>query len=183
MRPPDSGWAPSDSMPLPEVVQKESDSAWELWNQVSEQHEARFANTEPAPAGIGQPPEETGWANTAPAGEHLKGGPPPRVQVQTQPAVCLEAALKIARRNSRVCPRPKKWEQLVAMLPARKTLRGTEQPPPAIAGPAWYATPERAKRLCFREHLEWAERVALLQQVMDFMEAIPEEEWLHAGDK
>lgn len=181
MQPPDSGWALGDSMPLPEVVQKESDSAWELWNQVSEQHEARFANTEPAPAG--QPAEETGWANTAPAGQLQKGGPPPRIQVQTQPAVCLEAALKIARRNNRVAPRQQQWQQLVAMLPPRKTVRGTEQPPPAITGPAWAATPERAKRLCFREHLEWAERVAVLQQVMDFMEATPEEEWLHAGEK
>jgi hypothetical protein len=99
------------------------------------------------------------------------------------PAVTLEAALRLSRRNGRICPRPPHWEQFAALLTPRKTLQGVQQPPAALVGPAWKATPERAKRNCFREQVEWAERVGKLKEVMDFMTALPEEDWLHSGEQ
>src|ERR671938_640584 len=57
------------------------------------------------------------------------------------------------------------------MLPPRKTLRGQQMPPAAVTGPAWDVTPALTKRLCFREQIEWAERVGVLEAVMVFMQS------------
>ena len=55
-------------------------------------------------------------------------------------------------------------------------------PPPPITGQAWAVTPSLTKRLHFREQIEWAERAGILDAVMAFMQALPEEEWLHMGE-
>ena len=180
----EGAWSPGDSIPAPEVVQKESDSVWEMWTEESERHDQRFRDTVPAPAPVRLPPEESCWANTLPVDE-LTGAPAVSAQPAAQrPApVSLEGALRLARRNSRICPRPERWDQFAAMLPPRKTLRGVQHPPAAITGAAWAGTPDRVKRICFREQLEWAERVGMLQKAMDFMQALREEEWLHAGEE
>ncbi|HEY8359826.1 MAG TPA: hypothetical protein VIL30_20415, partial [Ramlibacter sp.] len=81
-----------------------------------------------------------------------------------------------------VCPRPERWAQFSALLPARKTLRGTQQAPAPITGPAWAVTPPLTKRLCFREQIEWAESQGVLENAMAFMQALPEEDWLHMGE-
>lgn len=183
-KPPDSAWVPGDSIPAPDVVQKETDSVWALWNEVTEQHEAGFTRTKAAPPPPEPAAENSGWADTSPSGYMLEeqGELPPNIQAQTL-AVCLEDAVELARSNNRVCLRPQRWDELRAMLPSRKTVHGLQKPPPAVTGAMWAATPERAKRICFREHMEWAERVDVLEPVMEFLRSVPEEDWLHAGEK
>jgi hypothetical protein len=70
----------------------------------------------------------------------------------------------------------------MALLPPRRTLRGSAQPPAPPTGAAWNVTPSLTKRLCFREHIEWAERAGVLEDAMAFMQSMAEEEWLHMGD-
>lgn len=181
---PDRAWQPGDSIPAPEVVHSDGDSAWALWNEVQEQHEAKFAPTAPMTSPPPMPatlsPEERAWAMTQPGFKVGKSPVPPRREAQ--PLFTLEAAMLVARRNNRVCPRPERWAEFSALLPPRKTLRGTMQPPAPVTGPAWEATPSLTKRLCFREQIEWAERAGVLDAVMAFMQALPEEEWLHMGE-
>src|SRR5690606_4410899 len=124
--------------------------------------------------------EAPGWAKTRPlerGGQVAPGG-----AGQAQPLFSLDAAMLVARRNNRVCPRPERWVELAELLPPRKTLRGMQQPPAAITGAAWKVTPPLTKRLCFREQIEWAERQGVLEIVMAFMQALPEEDWLHMGE-
>jgi hypothetical protein len=176
----DQPWQAGDSIPAPEALDSDGDSAWALWNQVKHQHEQKFAPT--APMTVPPPPltpEEMHWAATQPASKPVALPPARR---ERQPLFTLESAMLVARRNNRVCPRPERWAEFSAMLPPRKTLRGVQPPPPPVTGGAWNVTPPLTKRLCFREQIAWAERAGLLESVMAFMQSMPEEDWLHMGE-
>lgn len=178
----DQPWEAGDSIPAPDVVQKESDSAWALWNEAHQQHERRFAQTAPATTPP-LAPEDLHWLPTQPAG--MTSLTAPRTMAATraaQPIFTLEAAMLVARRNNRVCPRPQRWIEFSALLPARRGVRGLQQPPAPSTGAAWKITPALTKRLCFREQIEWADRAGVLERVMAFMQSMPEEEWLHMGE-
>lgn len=172
-------WQAGDPIPAPEALHRDGDSAWALWTEVSRQHEARFAETAPMSVPARLSPEEVGWAATRPADSSVTQA---RRTRPAQPVFTLETAMLVARRNNRVCPRPERWQEFSALLPARKTVRGTLQPPVAITGAAWNATPALTKRLCFREQIEWAEREGVLENAMAFMQALPEGDWLHMGE-
>lgn len=176
----DRPWEAGDSIPVPEAVHQDGDSAWALWHEVAQQHERRFADTAPLTRPPGMTTEEAAWAPTLPPGAAARK--PPQRRKEAEPLFTLEAAMLVARRNNRVCPRPQRWDEFTAMLPVRKTLRGVQQPPAAPTGAAWAVTPPLTKRLCFREQIEWAERAGALESIMAFMQSLPEEEWLHMGE-
>ena len=177
----DRPWQAGDTIPAPEVVREDSDTAWALWNEAAQQHDRRFAETTPMTQPPGMSPEEVGWAATVPAGGVVprKALIPKRPQ---RPQFTLEGALLLARRNNRVCPRPERWDAFMQLLPPKKTARGTRQPPAPATGAAWAVTPPLTKRMCFREQLEWAEREGALEAVIPFMQSMSEEEWLHMGE-
>jgi hypothetical protein len=177
----DRPWEAGDSIPAPEAIHGDGDSAWALWNEVSQQHERRFADTAPMTLPPGMVPEDVAWAATQPSGASPLASPA-RKRSEPQPLFTLEAAMLVARRNNRVCPRPEHWEAFTRMLPARKTLRGTMQPPVPPTGAAWPVTQPLTKRLCFREQIEWAEGAGLLESVMAFMQSMSEQDWLHMGE-
>jgi hypothetical protein len=174
----DHPWHAADPIPAPEAIHGDGESAWALWNEVQQQHEAKFAPT--APMTI-PPSAEQAWAATQPADKSL-GLLPAARRREAQPLFTLETAMLVARRNNRVCPRPERWVEFSGLLPARRTLRGTMQPPPPVTGRAWEMTPPLTKRLCFREQIEWAEQEGVLESVMAFMQSMPESEWLHMGE-
>lgn len=171
-----------DAIPAPEAIEKSGESAWALFSEISRQHDARFADTASASAPMKlSATEAPGWAQTRPMTGHGQVAAPARGR-DALPLFTLDAAMLVARRNNRVCPRPESWVKLSELLPARKTLRGTQPPPAPLTGPAWQVTPPLTKRLCFREQIEWAERQGVLESVMAFMQALPEEDWLHMGE-
>jgi hypothetical protein len=176
----DHPWEAGDPIPAPEAVHGDGDTAWALWNEVSDQHERRFADTAPATRPPGMSPDEAAWAATQPAGG-LPAKPTKRAK-GSAPIFTLESAMLVARRNNRVCPRPRRWDEFIGMLPARKTLRGSQQAPVAPTGAAWAVTPPLTKRLCFHQQIEWAERAGVIESAMAFMQSMAEEEWLHMGE-
>jgi len=176
----DHAWEPGDIIPAAIAVHQDGDTAWALFNELSQQQEQRFAETAP----MTQPPlrpEEVSWAATQPASALPilpRLVPPARSRQQ----VTLDAAMVVARRNNRVCPRPERWTEFTALLPVRKIGRGSQQPPAPATGAAWALTPSLSKRLCFREQVEWAESAGVLAQAMAFMQSMAEDEWLHMGE-
>jgi hypothetical protein len=181
----DQAWHAADPIPAAEAIASDGDSAWALWNEVSKQHEQRFAPTAPmtvppssreTPATLS--PGERAWAMTLPA-DRASILPTRRSK---EPLFTLDTAMLVARKNNRVCPRPVRWTEFFAMLPPHKTVRGQQLPPAPATGPAWDVTPALTKRLCFREHIEWAERAGMLESVMAFMQSMREDEWLHMGE-
>lgn len=178
----DRPWEAGDSIPAPEAIHGDGDTAWALWNEASSQQERRFADTQPATRPPGMTQEEAAWAATQPASSALKARPLPKPKKAQEAIFTLESAMLVARRNNRVCPRPERWDAFTRLLPARKSLRGSMPPPVPPTGAAWAVTPALTKRLAFREQIEWAEREGVLETVMAFMQSMPEEEWLHMGE-
>jgi hypothetical protein len=174
----DRAWLPGDSIPLAEAVQKDTESVWALWNEATQQQDRRFAPTAPMSVPAPLSADKHAWAATQPQGSQPAALAPRPVP----PLYTLESALLMARRNNRVCPRPERWSAFCALLPSRKTLRGTLPPPAAITGGAWAVTPPLTKRLTFREQLEWADREGVLEVAVEFLQALSEPDWLHMGE-
>lgn len=181
----DFPYALGDKIPAPEAVERDGESVWALWSEVNQQHEDRFADTAPATSAQRNPQvrrssEEQGWAQTQPASALMA---PSRKRVaETAPLFTLDAAMLVARRNNRVCPRPERWQELHQLLPVRKTPRGEQLAPQPPTGPVWSKTAPLTKRLLFREHIEWAEAQGALEGVMSFLQKMQETDWLHMGE-
>ena len=174
----DRPWEPGDSIPVPEATHSDGESAWELFNELAHQQDRRFADTLPMTRPLALSTEQAAWAPTLPQAPLARRAP----AAPQQPLFTLESAMLVARRNNRVCPRPERWTAFMALLPPRKTLRGTMQPPVPPLGAAWSVTPPLTKRLCFREQIEWAQRAGMLEDAMAFMQGLPESDWLHIGE-
>lgn len=173
----DEPYIRGDVLPSPVATEMNTESAWDMWKEVHDQHEAKFADTAPMP----DPPKgDSRYAATEPAslGSELGVGPgeAPR-GLKVKPPTIDDAMLE-ARKNNRVCPIPARWQELYQMLPDRKH----NQPTPPLVGPSWRATPSLSKRMCLREHLEWAEAKGSLDPVLAFLKELPENEWHHMGD-
>ncbi|MBK0392638.1 hypothetical protein [Ramlibacter algicola] len=165
-----------DTIPAPEAEERNTDTAWALFTELSEKQERKFQPTTtgsvPAdlPTDLGAP---AGFETTAPTalGEAAAGA--------AAAAGDLEALMQEARRNNRVCPHLAAWQALYDMLPGKQQVNGQWQPPLPIPPQAWRVTSAMVKRLCLRDHLEWAASHGAAQQVLAFLKSLPEEHWLH----
>ena len=163
-----------DPIPKVEAIEKDTDTTWAEFANLAAADNRRFADTAPASKGFSDT-EVRAYAPTTPAPlQNLNARPAdPVVRELTVVEVMVEA-----RKNNRVCPKPEKWQQLYDMLPGRKP----SEPPPPLVGAAWNGTPSIPKRMCFREHIEWAAGQGALQQVYTYMKSLPESDWHHMGE-
>jgi hypothetical protein len=174
-----SPYLQGDPIPKPEAVEKNTDTTWAEWSNLAAAENRRFADTAPASGTTRYSAEERSYAPTTPA---------PLQNLRARPAAPARRELTVvevmveARRNNRVCPKPARWLQFYDMLPDKKpTIAGWEPAPPLVDA-AWNDTPSIPKRMCFREHIEWAASHGCLQQVFTFMKSLPEGEWHHMGE-
>jgi hypothetical protein len=79
------------------------------------------------------------------------------------------------------CPRSERWQELHGLMPPARRPRRAEAAG-AADRPGWAKTAPLTKRLLFREHIEWAEAQGVLENVMSFMQTMPEADWLHMGE-
>jgi hypothetical protein len=169
-------------MPLPDVREANSDTAWDAWAVLSAQEDLVFADTAPASMPMPLPQGDRRYATTVPAA--LTSRPLPRTTRLTPAGngIALGDVMAQARRNNRLCPRPLAWQRLYEMLPYKTQGPHGWQPPPPLTGSAWSTTPPLAKRMCLRDHIEWAEAHGCLDGVHAFLESLSEEEWHHMGE-
>jgi hypothetical protein len=153
-----------------------------MWSEAAAKHDARFADTAPASAPMKLSARDA-YAKTEPAplGKGGTGGPAPGLP-RAAKILSIDEVMVEARRNNRVCPQPDVWQRLHDMLGATTTAihGGPVQPP--LTGAAWDRTPPLAKRMCFRDQLEWADAHGCLRPVMTFLQGLPEEHWYHMGE-
>ena len=164
-----------DPIPKPEAVENNSDTMWAEWSGLAASENHKFAETAPASDFVRLSADERSGAPTVPA---------PLQKLQSLPMTPLQRNLSVVevmlegRLNNRVCPKPAKWIQLYEMLPDKTH----SEPPPPLVNAAWHRTPSISKRMCFRQHIEWADDHGVLKHVYAFMKSIPEDEWHHMGD-
>lgn len=163
----DEHYFPGERMAAPPAVETFSETVWNEFNQL-----------QAAPAAA----DAEGFAPTVPGGMPDLHSNVPLVPAPPVSAFTAHDAMVEARRFNRVCPKPAQWQQLYDMLPGKVQQGRTWQPPAPITGPAWAATPAMAKRMCLRDHIEWAEHHGALDEVMRFLKALPEDQWHHMGE-
>src|SRR5512140_700081 len=178
MRGLDEPYIRGDVLPTPVAIEMNSESAWDMWKEAHAEHEAKFADTAPMPAS--PPAGDPRYAATEPASLRAEigvgPGEVPRGATWKPPTV--DVAMLAARKNNRVCPGTGRLQELFQMLPDRRNNR----PTPPLVGASWAATPSISKRMCLREHLEWAEAKGSLEPVLAFLKQLAESEWHHMGD-
>lgn len=160
---------PCDRPRVPEPVVRNSEAAWSEFQCL-----LGISHDDPAFAPT-LPPD------FAPDTHTVLDGPAPIEPRQAQPLSVHDVMVE-ARRFNRVCPLPAAWQRLYDLLPGKLTTGRVWQPPPPITGHAWQATSAMPKRMCLRDHIEWAERQGALEGVMRFIKSLPESQWHHVGD-
>jgi hypothetical protein len=138
-----------------EVLEKNTETAWALFQSLAEQQQRGFVET--APAGPDTP--RAGAARPAAV------------------AVTLDEALAELRKNNRVCPMPSIWKKLYDALPNKDA----DLPSAPVTAEEWKQTPALEKRSRFRLHIEWADTQGVLKQVYKALHALPENKWHHMG--
>jgi hypothetical protein len=139
-----------------EVLEKNTETTWALFQSLAEQQQRGFVET--APAGPDTP---------------TAGAPRPAAG-----AVTLEEALAELRKNNRVCPMPSVWQKLYDALPNK----AADLPSAPVTADEWKQTPALEKRSRFRLHIEWADTQGVLKQVYKALQALPENKWHHMGE-
>jgi hypothetical protein len=172
---------PSGHMPLPDVREENSDTAWDLWSGLAAKQDVVFADTTPASIPAQLPPGDPRYAVTVPSAL-ASSEPAPKPAAPAGKVVSANEVMVEARRNNRLCPQPAAWLALYELLPGKKEgPRGWEPAPPVTAA-AWSTTPSLAKRMWLRDHIEWADSHGGLNVVYAFLKNLSEDEWHHMGD-
>ena len=89
--------------------------------------------------------------------------------------VTLYEALAEIRKDNRVCPQPTRWLEFYRVLQEQGD--GSAMPAEPLTGSAWASTPPLAKRMCFREQVEWADAHGCLAPAFDFLKSLPDTDW------
>jgi hypothetical protein len=173
----DDPYLQGDAIPAPEVVEKNSDTSWALFNELTERQERKFSPTVP-----GSVPASLPGSLSAPSPAYSATAPatlPPQDAASSNAPLGVDELMIEARRNNRVCPRLDDWGKLYDMLPGKEVVDGKLLPPPPISPQAWRVTSAMVKRLCLRDHLEWAASHDAVVPVLIFLRGLPEANWLH----
>jgi hypothetical protein len=79
--------------------------------------------------------------------------------------------------GGRVCPQPTLWNRLWELLPDRRRVGGSWEPPPPLILGAWSETSDSAKRDRFQFHLDWAYEHGAIDAVANLLSSMKPEDW------
>lgn len=168
-------YVPGDPIPSADATELNTDTTWALWSDLAASENRGFADTVLPTTTMRYSAEERSYAATVPAALQAQR---PGAGARGKRVLTVDQAMVEARKNNRVCPLPARWSQLYDMLPDKTR----SEPSAPLINDAWKGTPSIPKRMCFREHIEWAAGHGCLDTVFAFMKGLPEEEWLHMGE-
>lgn len=171
-------YTPGDPIPSPVATEEDTDTAWAMFRDLAADENRKFSETLPASNSMRLSPEERSYAPTVPAALQPQDAFRPSHFAPARQPLSVGEVIVEARRNNRVCPQPAFWQQLYDMLPDKQR----SQPPVPMVGDAWLGTPSIPKRVCLRQHIEWADEHGALEPVFAFMKGLSEDQWLHMGD-
>lgn len=137
-----------------EVVEKNTDTSWAMFQTITHQQERGFEKTRPTGLDV-----------------QKQGG-------EASAIATLDDVLVEVRRNNRVCPMPTVWMRVHALLPNKPP----HLPAVPATREEWSRTPSLQKRARLREHIEWAASQGVLPQIYEVLRALPENKWHHMGE-
>jgi len=138
-----------------------------------------FPDTEPQSTLPMIPPgEEAAYADTRPSPLADLRAAAPVVLALAPLEVTLYDLMAEIRKDNRVCPMPTRWLEFYRLLEVHAGAAAL--PPPPLVGSAWAATPAMAKRMCFREQVEWAAAQHCINLAHGYLKGLAEADW-HYG--
>ena len=90
--------------------------------------------------------------------------------------------LHFVQSDGRVCPQPRRWNEVWEMLPGRHRVGLGWEPPLPLILAAWWTTSVDQKRERFLLHLRVAHEREVLGRVNSFLRGLPEDEWVYERD-
>jgi hypothetical protein len=144
-----------------------------LWGRTKEP-----SDTEPATLPMVPPGDESAYAATEPqALANVR--PAPEVLSLAPLEITLYDLMAEIRKDNRVCPQPTRWLEFYRLL--EEAAGGARLPSPPLVGSAWAATPSIAKRMCFREQVEWTASHRCMNMAHLFLQSLKETDWHYMG--
>lgn len=141
-----------------------------------------FAATVPASAAMLTPMDHrgAGFATTVHASmveDPETSSPSSRILYSDQPTMKVEEVIAISRYRNRACPKPHAWLRLCAHLGSLSLTADACAPPTPISSAEWPQATFLAKRVAFREVIEWSAAAGCLQVLKQLMLDMPESDW------
>jgi len=94
----------------------------------------------------------------------------------------LDDLLEYCRSNNRVCPQPRKWQELYELLPARRQVGAGYVPSAPLILGAWWHSSDAAKQERLRLHIHWAAEHGAFEEVNRFLRQLDDRDWHHQGE-
>ncbi|MEO5672634.1 MAG: hypothetical protein ABIR26_18260 [Ramlibacter sp.] len=159
----EKAYLPGDPIPAADAVEKNSDTAWALFEDVAAKEQHRYADTAPM---------------SKPGEVHRM----PVVATRTTGTSLIEKALGELTRQNRVCPVPAQWGRFFEELVRGKSSDDIASLAPPMTGNAWTATSSLAKRMTMKDQISWAEANGKTDAAYKFLVRLRESDWFHVGD-
>ena len=152
------------------------------WDRAVDAINVGFADTEPSSIPMRLAGGDPRYAPTMPSPLSKPRTATAAAPRGARPEPELDEVLLEARRNNRVCPQPPRWLELFDILQRKAAGTSLQLPAPPLTGKAWTGTRSLAKRMCFREQLEWAAAHGCLGVAYDFLKTLPDADWHFMGE-
>ena len=81
-----------------------------------------------------------------------------------------------------MCPKLAQWQALDALLRGGAPAGAADSLAAPLTPRDWQTTTSLAKRLMFRALIDWSAKHGLVEPVLQFVRALPEEQWHRMGD-
>jgi adenylate cyclase len=89
----------------------------------------------------------------------------------------LKCLLEYTQADGRICPNPKEWAMLWEMLPDKKRIGSSWEPPKPLILSARRNTPLLAKNMLLEEHIHYAAEHNVLDDVDTYLRGLRPEQW------
>jgi len=77
---------------------------------------------------------------------------------------------------------PMQWNEVWNLLPCRKQVGSGWEPALPLILASWHDTPAIYKISRLEEHIRWAEKHGVLEEIYTFLNNLTEDQWFHLGE-
>ncbi|MEO7390710.1 MAG: hypothetical protein ABIU58_00950 [Ramlibacter sp.] len=154
---------PGDPIPVPDTLEKDTDTTWAMFQEVADKESHRYADTAP----MAKPGEIS---------------PLPPAAPRSAGASLQDKLLAELKKQNRVCPKPELWEKFFEELVQGKRHVEIKALPTPMTGAAWNATSSLAKRMTIKDQIAWAASNGRADAAYKFLTHLAESDWFHIGD-
>jgi hypothetical protein len=89
----------------------------------------------------------------------------------------LEELMTESRKDKRVCPQPRIWNEIWERLPNRRRMGVGWEPPAPLILAAWWETSDADKRDRFHSHLRWTAEHGAIGEIGDLIFKMQPQDW------